>query len=348
MEKELQDFNPELMDSDVTETDDQQTPTNLMTDEMCNLTRTKSLEWSDEGDLTDMDYITDSSDYLSSLSDLSEVTENLAAQEEIVWDESFQNLSELSLSRAMSTSLVKPSVVQEKVTRQERLHMYELRHHLNTLNTNLEKAEKLVSEKREELKKCNETIENLQAEEENVFKELQEAEKENKITAYKEELKAWRAKKNEEMKMSQHIREIKQKELQLKLRSAEAQKAKASTAKFLRATIENQQPLSFPLCVCVCLSLFMSLCLSFSPCLSLSLHVCLFHSLCASLSLSFSMCFSLFLCAYSYLLVSLYISLILCAHPSSHIFLSLLLSLSLCPCHCVSVCICKSTKEALQ
>lgn len=294
----------------MTETDDQQTPIKLMTDEMHNLTRRKSLEWSDEGDSTDMDYITDSSDYICSLSDSSDVTENLAVQEEIVWNESFQNLSELSMNRAMST-LVKPSVIQEKITRQERLHMYELRHHLNTLNTNLEKAEKLVCEKREELKKCNETIENLKAEEENVFKELQEAERETKITAvnrlkshhkrikdeleqemslkdqisqmlneaehsyvsadvekgkfqlaeeyldkrekdlsqeqveisrlrqYKEELKAWRAKRNEEMKMSQHIREIKQKELQLKLRSAEAQKAKASTAKFLRATLEK-------------------------------------------------------------------------------------------------------------
>ena len=36
---------------------------------------------------------------------------------------------------------------------------------------------------------------------------------------------------------SQHIRGIKQKELQIKLKAIEAQKAKASTAKYLKATL---------------------------------------------------------------------------------------------------------------
>ena len=52
----------------------------------------------------------------------------------------------ISLDR--SSCLGKPSSSQEKITRQERLHMYELRHHLNILDTNLEKAENEVSEKR--------------------------------------------------------------------------------------------------------------------------------------------------------------------------------------------------------
>lgn len=136
----------------------------------------KSEDWNEE----EIDYasMTNSSDSISSFVNSSSSPD----QEEIPWDESIANLSDLSLSSFMSVPLGKTSSIREKFTREERLQMYELRHHLNLLDMNLEKTEKDVADKREALKKCENKIADLQVEEENVCKELEEAEKSNNVT----------------------------------------------------------------------------------------------------------------------------------------------------------------------
>ena len=93
-----------MLSSDTTNIEDPQSSIDLLSEEMPDIMR--ELKQASELDivecLTEEAFITDSSDYLSSLSDSSDVSENVNdTNEEIFWDKTFEDLSELSLTSAM-------------------------------------------------------------------------------------------------------------------------------------------------------------------------------------------------------------------------------------------------------